>query len=107
MSNYFRLTGYCKEHDFCFIIDCVGKFEKMWQFSSYLVNKGLHVLEISNGDKFLDGNIPKTQEDKDHILLRANANGKPETISQTINGVTYKAIKVADKIYIPNKEERI
>lgn len=107
MSNYFRLVGYCKEHDFCFILDCNGMFEKMWQFSSYVVNKGLQVLEISNNEKFLDVNISKTQEDKDHILLRANANGKPEHITQNINGITYKAIKVADKIYIPNKEERI
>lgn len=107
MNNYFRLTGYCKEHDFCFILDCNGMFEKLWQFSSYVVNKGLQVLEISNAERFIDVNIPKTQEDKDHILLRANANGRPEHIQYEINGVIYKAIKVADKIYIPDKTMRI
>ena len=28
MSNYYRVTGYCPEKDFAFIIDCYGKFEK-------------------------------------------------------------------------------
>lgn len=28
MTNYFRITGYCPENDFCFIIDCNGMFEK-------------------------------------------------------------------------------
>ena len=30
---------------------------------------------------------------------------KPEYLTQTINGVTYKAIKVADKIYVTNINE--
>ena len=37
MTNYFRITGYYPEQDFCFIIDSNGMFEKLWQFSSYLI----------------------------------------------------------------------
>lgn len=105
--NYYRITGYCPENDFCFIVDSNGMFEKLWQFSSLLIQKGLKVLEVSSLEKIIDINIKPSPEDKEHIILRANADGKPEYINQTIDGITYKAIKVGDKIYIPNKEERI
>ena len=55
MANYYRITAYHPTEDYCFIVDSHGRFEKLWQFSSYLVNKGVKVLEISNGDKILDG----------------------------------------------------
>lgn len=103
MNNYFRITGYNEKEDFCFILDCYGLCEKLWQFSSALVEKGLNVLEAGNDEKFLDVNIPKAQIDTEHFILRANAKGKPEYITQEIDGTKYKAIKVADKIYIPNK----
>ena len=47
MNNYFRITGYNKENDFCFILDCFGMFEKLWQFSAYIIEKGFAVLEVS------------------------------------------------------------
>ena len=105
--NYYRITGYCPENDFCFIVDSNGMFEKLWQFSSLLIQKGLKVLEVSSLEKIIDINIKPSLEDKEHIILRANADGKPEYINQTIDGITYKAVKVGNKIYIPNKEERI
>lgn len=104
MENYFRITGYDEKDDFCFIIDSNGMFEKLWQFSAFVVQKGLKVLEVSKLENIIDVNIKKASEDKEHIILRANAPGKPEYISKTINGKTYQAIKVADKIYIPNKD---
>ena len=101
MTNYFRITGYSPENDFCFIIDCFGVYEKMWQFSSHLVQKGLKVLEVSNDENFIDINITKAKEEPNHFILRATAEGKPEYIKQTINGIEYNAVKVADKLYIP------
>jgi hypothetical protein len=102
MKNYFRITGYCPEHDFSFIIDSNGMFEKLWQFSSMLIQKGLKVLEVSTGEKFIDINIKPIEEDTEHIILRATAEGKPEYVDQIINGVTYKAVKVGEKVYISN-----
>lgn len=103
MTNYFRITGYYPEQNFCFIIDSNGMFEKLWQFSSYLIQKGLKVLEVSKLENIIDINIePAAEEDNNHIFLRATADGKPEYIDQIINGVKYKAIKVADRLYIAN-----
>lgn len=102
MTNYFRIIGYYPEQDFCFIIDSNGMFEKLWQFSSYLIQKGLKVLEVNKLENIIDINIEPAEEDNNHILLRATADGKPEYIDQTINGITHKAIKVADRLYIAN-----
>ncbi len=107
MTNYFRITGYCPEDNYCFIMDTNGLFEKMWQLSSYCIQKGLKVIEISNDEKFLDVNITKAEPDNEHFILRANADGKPENITYEIDGITYKAVKVGDKIYIPDKEQTI
>ena len=102
MENYFRITGYYPEQDFCFIIDSNGMFEKLWQFSSYLIQKGLKVLEVNKLENIIDINIEPAEEDNNHIFLRATADGKPEYIDKIINGVTHKAIKVADRLYIAN-----
>lgn len=105
--NYFRITGYSKEMDSCFILDSNGMFEKLWEFSSYLLQKDIQVLEVSKIENMLDVNIEKIENDKEHIFLRATADGKPEYINQNIDGVTYKAIKVANKIYIPDISKTI
>ncbi len=107
MNNYYRITGYCEQKDFCFIMDCYGMFEKLWQFSSMLIQKGLKVLEVGNDTKFMDGNIDRIDENSEKVFLRANAEGKPEYTTQTINGVTYKAVKFAHKIYIPDRPQPV
>lgn len=102
--NYFRITGYNQENDFCFILDSNGIFEKLWQFSAFIISKGLKVLEVAKIEDIIDINIEKVEQDSEHIFLRATANGKPEYVDQQVNGTTYKAIKVADRLYIINKE---
>ena len=102
MNNYFRITAYNKENDYCFIIDSVGICQKLWEFGSILVNKGFEVIETSKAENMLDINITKADYDDKHYIIRATANGKPEIIKQTFQGTTYEAIKVADKIYIPD-----
>lgn len=105
MNNYYRITGYNEQDDYCFIMDCNGMFEKLWQFSSYLLQKGLKVLEVGNDTKFTDGNLDRIDEITDKMFLRATAPGKPEYITQTVNGSAYKAVKVGSKIYIPDRTQ--
>jgi hypothetical protein len=106
-NNYYRITGYCKEKDFCFIIDCYGMFEKLWQFSSFLIQKGLQVLEVGNDTKFIDVNIDRIEQDSEKLCLHAIAKGMPEYITQMIDNTIYKAIKVADKVYVPDQMQII
>lgn len=105
MSNYFRITGYCPEKDLSFIMDCYGKFEKKWQFSAELVKRGLKIIEVSDDEQFLEGNIPLLANATNKFVLRAYANGKPEYVTQTIHGTECSAVKLGDKIYIPSKSD--
>lgn len=70
MNNYFRITAYHPQKDICAVFDSNGRFEKLWQFSSFLVQKGFKIIEVGSDDKFCEGNIPKVPEDTSLILLR-------------------------------------
>lgn len=103
MTKYFRITAYEPNKDFSIIMDTYGMFDKLWQFSADLIKRGLKILEVSSDEQFIDVNIDKlTEEEPDKFILRAFAQGKPEYLQQNINGVAYKAVKVGEKIYIPN-----
>ena len=105
-TNYFRLTVYHPVAELSAIMDSNGKFEKLWQFSSFLLQKGFKVLEVSSDEKFIDINITKVETDTEHIILRAHSKGRPENITCEINGTVYAAVKINEKIYIPDKDKR-
>lgn len=95
MSNYFRITAYHPEKNISVIMDSYGMFEKLWQFSSFMVQKGFKVLAVGNDETFDDGNIEKeTKYEPEKVILRACAMGKP-TIE---NG----RVEVNGKFYISN-----
>ena len=95
MNNYFRITAYHPEKNISVIMDSYGMFEKLWQFSSFMVQKGFKVLAVGNDETFDDGNIEKETEYKtEKVILRACATGKP-TIE---NG----KVEVNGKFYTPN-----
>lgn len=100
MTKYFRITAYSPEHNISFIIDSNGMFEKLWQFSAYVVSKGCKILEVGTDEQFKDINIEKADYDPNHIILRACQKGKPIYTQKTIDGVTYTAIKLENKSYI-------
>lgn len=77
-------------------------FKKLWQFSSYILQKSL---KIYNANNFLKVNTEFADKDTQHIFLRAVHKSKLEYITQMIDGNNYKAVKVKDMIYIPNKKE--
>ena len=104
---YFRITGYEPKNDISFILDCNGKFEKLWEFSSYLRNKGLRVPEVNNDNDFLDGNIKRAREHPDFLYVQAVQRGKPAETTLTINGKTYRAIEVCGKRYVPDRKDVI
>ena len=70
-------------------------FESHVQRSSFLIQKGIKVLEVHDIENVRDNNISKTYLEVTNIVLKAIAKGKPEYIEYE----GQKAIKVADKIY--------
>ena len=92
---YFRVTVYHPAEDVSAIIDSNSHFEKLWQLSAALVQKGFKILEVGNDDQFLEGDLPKAEAYRGHLLLRACKTGKPEYIGG--------AVQIGGKRYIPEK----
>lgn len=84
MTQYFRITAYNPTKDFSMIVDSNGKFEKLWQFSSYLVQKGFKIIEVGSDDKFEYGNIKPAEHNDKQIILRACEQGQAKNINNTI-----------------------
>ena len=93
MANYFCITAYHPAENVCAVFDSNGRFEKLWQFSAFLVQKGFKIIEVGSDDKFCEGNIPKVQEDTS-LILRACAKGEPKKYGTAIiiHGKHYEVI---------------
>ena len=96
MANYFRITAYHPAKNVCAVFDSNGRFEKLWQFSSYLIQKGFKIIEVGADDKFDYGDLDRAPADKDKIILRACAKGQP-----VIKG---NSVEVNGKHYTPDSE---
>ena len=97
MKNYFRITAYHKTLNVSMIMDSYGKFNELWEFSAYLVEKGFSILEVHRANKFTNGNFPKASQDNDHVILRAAQYGMPDIET---NG--NKRITIANRHYFTN-----
>lgn len=100
MSNYFRITAYNEKEDLSIIIDSNGMFDKLWKFSSFLIQKGFNIIEVGNDESFIDGNISRAKHHTDVIILRSAQYGKPSYIDMELNGIKHKAIRVDNKEYV-------
>lgn len=91
MNNYFRITAYHPTENLSVIIDSNGMFEKLWQFSAYMVSKGFKIIEVGGEDKFDEGDIPKAERNTTHVFLRACKSGEPEITGNriTVEGKSY------------------
>lgn len=97
MTTYFRITAYHPAENVTAIIDSHDFFKKLWEFSAALVRCGFKIIEVGNGEKFLDGNIPKPEADTKRV--RACMVGKPTYTEQE----SRKAVTVKSRYYIPEK----
>lgn len=91
MQNYFRITAYHPTENISVIIDSYGKFEKLWQFSSYMVSKGFKIIAVNKENEFNEGNISKIMPDAEKLTIQAYSKGKPITTDNkiTIGEKTY------------------
>lgn len=74
MKNYYRIKGYDPKHDFTFVLDSYGMFEKKWQFSSFLIQHGLKVIDILEIPDTIG--ITSFEVDNLHLYLRTNMKDK-------------------------------
>lgn len=91
MSNYFRIAAYHPTENVSAIFDSNGRFEKLWQFSSFLIQRDFKIIEVGADDKFLEGDVPKVPEGK-ALFLRACSKSAPQrnVTPITAHGKTYE-----------------
>lgn len=91
MSNYFRITAYHPTKNVSAIFDSNGRFEKLWQFSSFLIQRGFKIIEVGADNKFLEGDLPKITAGK-ALFLRACSKSAPQrnVNAITVHGKTYE-----------------
>ena len=90
MQDYFRITAYHPTENISVIMDSHGKFEKLWQFSAYMVSKGFKIIAAGGEDKFEFGDMPEAEQDNVHVILRACKSGEPKIAGNRIT-VEYKS----------------
>lgn len=101
---YYRITAYHKELDISVIMDSTEMFETLTDFVNYMTLNDFTIIESGTSDTFLDGNIKPPKNYPESVILRACQYGKPQETTITQNGITYRAIKVNKKIYVPDKK---
>ena len=99
MANYFRITAYHPDKDISAILDSYGRFEKLWQFSAYLVQKGFKIIQVCTSNNFVDATFPAHSSESNKILLRGVDKGKPIVEDVIHQNRPCKAITVYDKKY--------
>lgn len=98
MNDYYRITAYHPETDISVILDSYGRFEKLWQFSAFLVARKFKIIAVDKAENISFGNIAKTNYDDKNIIIRAYRKGE----ISIIRGV----IHLSDKQYTPNVNNR-
>ena len=98
MDNYYRITAYNEEHDLSVILDCNGRFEKLWEFSSFIVSHGFKVIFLTKSENIMRSTFPVVEESK-RIAVRAISKGRPRIDEFEYEGRRCKVITVSDKIY--------
>ena len=99
MANYFRITAYHPEKDISVILDSNGRFEKLWQFSSYLVQKGFKILEVGKDENIIDAGYKRVEKVSNKIYLMGFAQGKPCIENVNYQNRPCKSIAVNNMAY--------
>ena len=100
--NYYRITAYHPAENVSAILDSHGRFEKLWEFSAYLVSKGFKILEASKEGGFLEGTMPIAPHNTQRIFVQACGRGKPTEGATVIDGTPYRSVVLEGKSYVPD-----
>lgn len=103
MQNYFRITAYHPTENISVIMDSYGKFEKLWQFSAYMVSKGFKIIAVGGEDKFEFGDMSKVEYNTNQIYLRAYKIGTTEILTYTEHSKHYNKIIIKAQYYLTLK----
>ena len=82
-TEYYRITAYHAPEGLSIIADSYGKFEKLWEFSAYLVERGFRIIAVDREQFFIDGTMPKVDKESPKLMIRAVGKDEPNTFPDT------------------------
>ena len=104
-NEYYRITACNASEELSIIADSYGKFEKLWEFSAYLVERGFRIIAVDREQFFIDGTMPKVDAPNEKLMIRAVGKDEPNTFPNT--GYENKAgtmVQLGDAIYLSKVE---
>ena len=96
--EYYRITAYHTDEDISVILDSNGRFESLWDFSSFLVSHGFKVLSLSRAEVLVESTFPLIEE-TNKLTVREIAKGMPTILEFEYNARKCRGITVGDKLY--------
>lgn len=104
-TEYYRITAYHAPEGLSIIVDSYGMFEKLWEFSKYLMELGFRVIAVDREQYFVEGTLEKAKEETPKLMIRAIGKDEPKTFPNTPyedkEGVM---VQLGDAIYLSNVE---
>ena len=82
-NEYYRITAYHAPEGLSIIADSYGKFEKLWEFSAYLVERGFRIIAVDREQFFIDGTMPKVDAESPKLMIRAVGKDEPKMFPDT------------------------
>lgn len=72
MAKYFRVKAHHPKENLTVVVDSYGKYDEIWQLSSFLIKKGFRILQVWDDGKITDVDFPKVNTiNKTHIYVRS------------------------------------
>ena len=96
--EYYRITAYHTDEDISVILDSNGRFESLWDFSSFLVSHGFKVLSLSRAEVLVESTFPLIEE-TNKLAVREIEKGMPTILEFEYNARKCRGITVGDKLY--------
>lgn len=63
MISYFRIIAYHPTKNLSVIMDSNGIFEKLWQFTVFMISNSFKIIEMGTEKKFSERDLPKVEYD--------------------------------------------
>ena len=99
---YVRITAYSPKEDFCAILEACDKYDQLWEFSAFLVAKGLNIIAVCPSERIVPDTLvylPLIENPSKKIILRALEKGKPITDEIEYEGRKCMTVTVGKTVY--------
>ena len=100
-NEYYRITARNASEELSIIADSYGKFEKLWEFSAYLVERGFRIIAVDREQFFIDGTMPKADAPRDKLMIRTVSKDEPRRFPGTgYEDKTGIMVQLGDAVYL-------